>query len=348
MEAAINYYEHHIGDYAQATAHLSFVEDAAYSRLIRKYYAEEKPLPADLKAVQRLVGARTKEERQAVSDILDEFFELEADGWHNKRCDAEIARYRGKQDKARASAEARWSKRNAPAMRTHAETDANASTGNDANAMRTHSETDADAMRTHEPVSSENKKKSSEQHEPEKNKFSGDAASREEKPNKSTGDAMRTQCEGNAHQSPSTRHQTPDSEQASSVVQPLAAAADPIHSRAIELSVLLRQRGAALQASDPRVRTWAEVGISDAQALAALEAAQQRRHEQGNHQPINAGYLDAIIKSTTTPAAQQPNRRRSIHDERADTIAALTGRNRQPEAPGRIIDITPTAADRVD
>ncbi len=288
----MNYYEHHIGDYAEATLHLSFVEDAAYSRLIRKYYSTERPLPADLKQVQRLIGARTKEERQAVADILDEFFELEADGWHNKRCDAEIARYRGKQDKARASAEARWSKRNAPAMRTHAETDANASTGNDADAMRTHSER-------------------------------------------------------NAHQAPSTRHQTPDSEQAAAVVQPSAAAADPIHSRAIELSVLLRQRGAALQPSDQRVRSWAEGGVTDAQALAALETAQQRRHEQGNHQPINAGYLDAILKATN-PSNQQPNRKRSIHDERADTIAALTGRNRQPEAPGRIIDITPTAADRVD
>ncbi len=36
-----------------ATAHLTFFEDAAYSRLIRKYYAEERPLPADLAAVQR-------------------------------------------------------------------------------------------------------------------------------------------------------------------------------------------------------------------------------------------------------------------------------------------------------
>jgi len=89
----MNYYEHHIGDYAQATAHLSFVEDAAYSRLIRKYYAEEKPLPADLKAVQRLVGARTREEKAAVEIILNEFFILEEDGWHNSRCDAEIARY---------------------------------------------------------------------------------------------------------------------------------------------------------------------------------------------------------------------------------------------------------------
>lgn len=88
----MNFYKHHIGDYAQATAHLSFVEDAAYSRLIRKYYAEEQPLPADLKAVQRLVGARTRDEKQAVDDILAEFFELREDGWHNKRCDAEIER----------------------------------------------------------------------------------------------------------------------------------------------------------------------------------------------------------------------------------------------------------------
>lgn len=88
----MNFYKHHIGDYAQATAHLSFIEDAAYSRMIRKYYAEERPLPIDVKAVQRLVGARTKEEKQAVDDVLGEFFTLEEDGWHNKRCDAEIER----------------------------------------------------------------------------------------------------------------------------------------------------------------------------------------------------------------------------------------------------------------
>lgn len=90
----MNYFEHHIGDYAEATAHLTFVEDAAYSRMIRKYYATEKPLPADVKAVQRLVGARTKEEREAVATVLEEFFILADDGWHNARCDAEIARFR--------------------------------------------------------------------------------------------------------------------------------------------------------------------------------------------------------------------------------------------------------------
>ncbi len=116
----MNYYEHHLGDYAQATAHLSFVEDSAYSRLLRKYYADEKPLPTELRAVQRLVGARSEEEREAVQVVLEEFFTLEEDGWHNKRADAEIARFNLKKEKARKSAEARW---NANAS----ESDANAS-----------------------------------------------------------------------------------------------------------------------------------------------------------------------------------------------------------------------------
>ncbi len=90
----MNYYEHHLGDYAEATAHLSFLEDAAYSRLIRKYYATEKPIPADLAVAQRLVGARSKEERAAVEVVLHEFFVLRDDGWHQDRCDAEITRYR--------------------------------------------------------------------------------------------------------------------------------------------------------------------------------------------------------------------------------------------------------------
>jgi uncharacterized protein YdaU (DUF1376 family) len=89
----VNYFELHIGDYAEATAHLTFVEDAAYTRLLRKYYSTEKPLPGDLKAVQRLVAARSKEEREAVETVLNEFFTLQDDGWHNTRCDAEIARF---------------------------------------------------------------------------------------------------------------------------------------------------------------------------------------------------------------------------------------------------------------
>ena len=66
----MHYYQHHIGDYAQATAHLSMLEDAAYSRMLRWYYAEEKPLPADAAAVCRLVRATSKQEREAVEVVL--------------------------------------------------------------------------------------------------------------------------------------------------------------------------------------------------------------------------------------------------------------------------------------
>ena len=104
----MNYYEHHIGDYAEATAHLTFIEDATYSRLIRKYYATEKPLPVDVKIVQRLINARSKEEKNAVVSVLNEFFTLTDDGWRQERCDHEIARFKDRQIKARRSAEGRW------------------------------------------------------------------------------------------------------------------------------------------------------------------------------------------------------------------------------------------------
>jgi uncharacterized protein YdaU (DUF1376 family) len=130
----VNYYEHHIGDYAEATAHLSFVEDAAYSRLIRKYYASEKALPAEIKSVQRLIAARTRDEKEAVQTILEEFFELRDDGWHNTRCDEEIGRFQHKQAMAKRSADARWNK-----PKPQSEGNANASP----DAMRTHSEGNA-------------------------------------------------------------------------------------------------------------------------------------------------------------------------------------------------------------
>lgn len=92
--APINYFEFHIGDYVEATSHLTFLEDAAYFRLVRKYYAKEEPLPVDVKAVQRLIGARNRGEERAVESVLNEFFRLEADGWHNDRCDEVIQRYK--------------------------------------------------------------------------------------------------------------------------------------------------------------------------------------------------------------------------------------------------------------
>jgi len=89
----VNYFEHHIGDYDEATAHLTACEDGIYHRLLRKYYATEKPLISDIGKLQRLVRAKAKDEKKAVVDVLEEFFKLEDNGWHHKRCDKEIAAY---------------------------------------------------------------------------------------------------------------------------------------------------------------------------------------------------------------------------------------------------------------
>lgn len=95
-ERALNYYEHHLGDYAAATAHLSWDEDMAYTRLIRAYYHHEKPIPADLKEACRFARAQSPAQRKAVEAVLREFFVLLEDGWHQKRCDEEIEDYREK------------------------------------------------------------------------------------------------------------------------------------------------------------------------------------------------------------------------------------------------------------
>ena len=130
----MNYVELHIGDYEKATAHLTACEDGIYGRLLRRYYDTEAPLPVDLKAVQRLVRARTRDESEAVDTVLREFFQETPEGWRHGRCDAEIAKFQEKRAKAKRSAEARWSASGSPSDRN-----ANASP----NAMRTHSEGNA-------------------------------------------------------------------------------------------------------------------------------------------------------------------------------------------------------------
>lgn len=89
----MNYYEHHIGDFDADTAHLSWVEDMAYTRLMRLYYRRERPIPTDMAEACRLVRAISKDQKQAVESVLKEFFVLDADGWHQARCDSEILVY---------------------------------------------------------------------------------------------------------------------------------------------------------------------------------------------------------------------------------------------------------------
>ena len=140
----MNYYERHIGDYLKDTAHLSLLEHGVYTRLMDVYYTREGGIPAADAA--RLVGARSKDERDALAAVLREFFNLR-DGMHMQdRCDREIQRFHGKQAKAKASADARWN-----ALRSQSERNANASDEHEEQAMRTQCEGNAPRARPQSP-----------------------------------------------------------------------------------------------------------------------------------------------------------------------------------------------------
>lgn len=105
----MNFYKHHLGDYDGATAHLSWEEDMAYTRLLRAYYRREQPIPAA--DVYRLVRATSRAQRKAVDTVLAEFFTRVGDVWHNKRADEEIASYQAQAETNRRIAKGRAGKR---------------------------------------------------------------------------------------------------------------------------------------------------------------------------------------------------------------------------------------------
>lgn len=105
-KVAMNFYPFHIGDYVSHTRHLSLMEDLAYRRLIDQYYLQEQPLPESIEKCAKLILMRDHQE--AVSAVLEEFFERTDDGWISSRCDKEIVGMRKRQEIAREKANKRW------------------------------------------------------------------------------------------------------------------------------------------------------------------------------------------------------------------------------------------------
>ncbi|WP_180011267.1 MULTISPECIES: YdaU family protein [Acinetobacter] len=87
-------YLHHIGDFMRDTVHLTALEECFYRRALDFYYLNEGPLPKETQSVFRRLRALTDEEKQAVLNVLSDFFTEEDDGFHNKRCDSEIKGYK--------------------------------------------------------------------------------------------------------------------------------------------------------------------------------------------------------------------------------------------------------------
>lgn len=122
----MHYYQHHIGDFLKDTGHLSNEQLGVYMRMLWVYYDTEKPFTESCDDIAFAV----RSDEKTVHLLLRHFFVQQDDGWHQPRCDREIARFHEKAEKAKSSANARWS--NANAMRTHTERNAKA-TKSDAN-----------------------------------------------------------------------------------------------------------------------------------------------------------------------------------------------------------------------
>lgn len=148
----MRHYAFNVGDYAAATLHLSDAEDLAYRRLLDAYYAREEPLPVDIGACCRLARATTPAARRAVETVLREFFDLQPDGWHQKRADAEIERQRMKSQSSRDAINHRWNReRQARAEVERQELEQRAEAIRTYNGRTTETDTDVVPPTNHEP-----------------------------------------------------------------------------------------------------------------------------------------------------------------------------------------------------
>ena len=107
----MHHYPHHVSDFKSATCHLTFVERALYRELLDLYYDTEQPLNPDFDKLARRVLATTDELRAVLQGLLEEFFKLQDDGWHNDRCDIELAAYLKKQEQQSLAGRASAAKR---------------------------------------------------------------------------------------------------------------------------------------------------------------------------------------------------------------------------------------------
>lgn len=111
----MNYYQHHIGDFNNATRYLTLVERALYRDLIEMYYDTEKAIDAsNFDRLARRLMCSTNDEKTALKFVLSEFFDLVDNTYVQSRCEREIADYHAKKEQqskaGKASAEKRSNK----------------------------------------------------------------------------------------------------------------------------------------------------------------------------------------------------------------------------------------------
>lgn len=94
------FYNFHIADFNAATRHLTHLERAFYRDLIDMYYDTEKAITGDLPHLWRKLIIKTEEEKEALQNVLDEFFVFKKGAYYHKRIAKEIKNYRYKHGNA--------------------------------------------------------------------------------------------------------------------------------------------------------------------------------------------------------------------------------------------------------
>lgn len=92
-------YRFHLTKFLLSTSHLDIIHECVLRRLIDYYYLKENPIPHsdhELSEVIRIL--RLSDYESCVKTILNEFFDLHHDGWHNELADKEILMFNEKID----------------------------------------------------------------------------------------------------------------------------------------------------------------------------------------------------------------------------------------------------------
>ena len=152
----MNYVQFHIGDWESGTRLLTPLEKGIYIDLLMLYYSTERPILRSY--FDRITRGYTEDERKAFDFVVSQYFEEQDDGFHNARCDEEIAKAAEKSEKARKSIQARWNKAAKGSASSVSDTcrKPDESTG----AIRTNNERNTDVLLTknQEPITNINKK----------------------------------------------------------------------------------------------------------------------------------------------------------------------------------------------
>jgi uncharacterized protein YdaU (DUF1376 family) len=291
----VNYFELHLGDYAEATQHLTLVEDGVYGRLLRKYYATEKPLPTDVGAVQRLIGAKSKEERAAVQSVLDDFFDLRDDGWHNKRADEEIAAFQEGEPE-------REVKKGNEDLRLKRHREERAALFRRLNAVGQHASWNTPIKDLRDLVA----------------KVCGDEpATGTTKP--ATPPATATATPATATQTPAPSTHLPDTTSQTPGIKPPGDDPAPVPTPVGAVGLALRKAGMpAVNTAHPTLLALLEAGVTVEEFVAAVPATQGKRE-------------DAAKVAATTPRGKTPNRQEA-QEERNRTVAQRWAQQGEPHA----------------